>query len=286
MKIREMRKRRQEARKTEHLIGQPAKKRRKKETNTDEQTGTPNRYNNIYKTPGKKRKLDGESPNSPAKTPRLKKSGPLDRFLISTVTKNSEENLQETEPVTTPNQPKAQVKSYTPESILTRSTEAPQNIPQATSPTVQNPCPTTPTSVKYLQPTNQKTTLNLQSLKPRTPPQNKKPDPPSEPQLNPQSPQPRTPTENRKPNLSTEPQPKPTNLHSPYVFILMVEFLLIKINYSDQIEGITWAKSEGRSETFADDTTIYIKRSEDNLRTCVKYIEDFANISCLHCNQT
>ena len=70
----------------------------------------------------------------------------------------------------------------------------------------------------------------------------------------------------------------------PYVFIFMVEFLLIKINFSDLIEGITWAKNEGRSETFADDTTIYIKRSEANLRYCVKFIEDFAGISGLHCN--
>ena len=49
---------------------------------------------------------------------------------------------------------------------------------------------------------------------------------------------------------------------SPYVFILMVEVLLIKINHTANIEGINFAKFEGRSETFADDTTIYITRSE------------------------
>ena len=51
---------------------------------------------------------------------------------------------------------------------------------------------------------------------------------------------------------------------SPYVFILMVEILLIKINHTANIEGINFAKSEGRSETFADDTTIYITRTETN----------------------
>ena len=41
------------------------------------------------------------------------------------------------------------------------------------------------------------------------------------------------------------------NVVSPYVFILMVEVLLIKINHTANIEGINFAKSEGRSETFA-----------------------------------
>ena len=71
---------------------------------------------------------------------------------------------------------------------------------------------------------------------------------------------------------------------SPYVFILMVEVLLIKINHTANIEGINFAKTEGRSETFADDTTIYITRSEKNLRNCVKYISAFATISGLQCN--
>ena len=49
---------------------------------------------------------------------------------------------------------------------------------------------------------------------------------------------------------------------SPYIFILTVEILLIKINYTKNLKGITYGKSEGRSETFANDTTIYIERSE------------------------
>ena len=46
----------------------------------------------------------------------------------------------------------------------------------------------------------------------------------------------------------------------------MVEVLLIKINHTAIIEGINFAKTEGRSETFADDTTIYITFSEKNLK--------------------
>ena len=59
---------------------------------------------------------------------------------------------------------------------------------------------------------------------------------------------------------------------SPYIFILMVEILLIKINHTKNIKGITFAQQESRSETFADDTTIFIERSEHNLRNTTKYI--------------
>ena len=68
------------------------------------------------------------------------------------------------------------------------------------------------------------------------------------------------------------------------LFILMVKDLLIKINHTANIEGINFAKSEGRSETFADDTTIYIKCSAKNLRKCVKYISAFATLNGLQCN--
>ena len=50
------------------------------------------------------------------------------------------------------------------------------------------------------------------------------------------------------------------------------------------IEGICYAKSESRSETFADDTTIFIKRTESNLRNCLKYLKLFAKTSGLQCN--
>ena len=39
---------------------------------------------------------------------------------------------------------------------------------------------------------------------------------------------------------------------SPYIFILAVDILLIKINFSKHIKGIVFAKHEPRSETFVD----------------------------------
>ena len=47
---------------------------------------------------------------------------------------------------------------------------------------------------------------------------------------------------------------------SPYIFILAVELLLIKINNTKLIQGINYAQKESWSETFADDTLICIKR--------------------------
>ena len=70
---------------------------------------------------------------------------------------------------------------------------------------------------------------------------------------------------------------------SPYVFIVIVELIIIKINYTKSITGIKFAKHEGRSETFVDDTTIYMSRTEANLRNCLKIINDFAKMSGLHC---
>ena len=71
---------------------------------------------------------------------------------------------------------------------------------------------------------------------------------------------------------------------SPYIFLLAVEVLLIKINHTMNIEGIRYAKSEARSETFADDTTIFIKRTDSNLKNCLRYLKLFAKTSGLQCN--
>ena len=71
---------------------------------------------------------------------------------------------------------------------------------------------------------------------------------------------------------------------SPYIFIMMVEILLLKINYTKNITGITYAHTESRSETFADDTTIFLERNEANLRNTTKYIKQFHTISGLACN--
>ena len=38
---------------------------------------------------------------------------------------------------------------------------------------------------------------------------------------------------------------------SPYIFILMVEILLIKVNYTWNLKGFTFATMASKSETFA-----------------------------------
>ena len=60
---------------------------------------------------------------------------------------------------------------------------------------------------------------------------------------------------------------------SRYIFNIAVEFLLIKITHTSSIEGMKFARMESRSETYADDTTIIIKRTEANLRNLVNIIQ-------------
>ena len=55
-------------------------------------------------------------------------------------------------------------------------------------------------------------------------------------------------------------------------------------NYTNRIKGITFAKCEARSETFADDTTVLIERNEEYLRYAMKFIRNFHIISGLSCN--
>ena len=52
---------------------------------------------------------------------------------------------------------------------------------------------------------------------------------------------------------------------SPYLFIIMVEVLLIKITKSKNITGVVYALNEAKAEAFADDTTLFMKRTASNL---------------------
>ena len=72
---------------------------------------------------------------------------------------------------------------------------------------------------------------------------------------------------------------------SPYIFIMAVEILLIKINHTKNIKGIIYAKKESQSETFADDTSIFIQRNPEYFKQCVNILKHFSNISGLQCNQ-
>ena len=65
---------------------------------------------------------------------------------------------------------------------------------------------------------------------------------------------------------------------------MAVELLLIKINNTKLIQGINYAQKESRSETFADDASICIKRDPTYLRRCIEFLKHFARISGLQCN--
>jgi hypothetical protein len=71
---------------------------------------------------------------------------------------------------------------------------------------------------------------------------------------------------------------------SPYIFILAVEILLIKINYTKHIKGIVFSRHESRSETFADDNYIVMERKDEYLRHTIKCINALRQISGFKCN--
>ena len=72
---------------------------------------------------------------------------------------------------------------------------------------------------------------------------------------------------------------------SPFIFIIAVEILLIKITRSRHIKGIKLeTEEEIRAQTFADDTSLLIERCEASLKGCVNFINSFSKISGLHAN--
>ena len=72
---------------------------------------------------------------------------------------------------------------------------------------------------------------------------------------------------------------------SPFIFIIAVEILLIKITKSRHIRGIKLhTEEEIRAQTFADDTSLLIERCVSSLKACVKFINTFSKISGLHAN--
>ena len=62
---------------------------------------------------------------------------------------------------------------------------------------------------------------------------------------------------------------------SPYIFLLMVEILLIKITKTKNIIGVNYAKYEDRVSGFTDACTFFIERSETNLRKTVEILNLF-----------
>merc|ERR1712002_59874 len=71
---------------------------------------------------------------------------------------------------------------------------------------------------------------------------------------------------------------------SPYIFLMVVEFLSIKINYTKNLTGVVFAKNEARSEFFADDLSAMVLRTEENLRYFSRILDQFHAVSGLKCN--
>ena len=83
---------------------------------------------------------------------------------------------------------------------------------------------------------------------------------------------------------------------SPYLFILVLEILLLRIMLDDNVTKIkltqpTHNKEDGGDLTippfqcFADDMTVVIEETEKNLLMMKKIFEDYAELSGLEVNQ-
>ena len=62
---------------------------------------------------------------------------------------------------------------------------------------------------------------------------------------------------------------------SPYLFILCSEFLTLAFKQSNDIEGITIHQKEHRLSQYADDTSAFLKASEQNLKNSLNILEWF-----------
>ena len=71
---------------------------------------------------------------------------------------------------------------------------------------------------------------------------------------------------------------------SPYIFLLSVEILALKIKHTKHLTGITYAQREARAEIFADDLSAMVERSEKNLRNFTRILVLFHSVSGLKCN--
>ena len=71
---------------------------------------------------------------------------------------------------------------------------------------------------------------------------------------------------------------------SPYLFIICVEFLAVKIRNNKNIKGIKVNILEFRISQYADDTSIILDGSESSLNQTISELERFSRISGLHVN--
>ena len=71
---------------------------------------------------------------------------------------------------------------------------------------------------------------------------------------------------------------------SPYIFIICVEFLAIKIRQNTKIKGIKINNKEFKISQYADDTSIFLDGSSDALNCTLIELDKFADISGLKIN--
>ena len=71
---------------------------------------------------------------------------------------------------------------------------------------------------------------------------------------------------------------------SPYIFLLCVEILALKVNYTKNLTGVVYAKKEAHAKNFADDFSAMVLRTEENLRNFSKILTLFHSVSGLKCN--
>ena len=72
---------------------------------------------------------------------------------------------------------------------------------------------------------------------------------------------------------------------SPYIFVLAAEILSEAIRDNKNIEGITIFQKEQKVSQYADDTTLFIKANERNIRYCMLTLGEFEEVSGLKVNK-
>ena len=68
---------------------------------------------------------------------------------------------------------------------------------------------------------------------------------------------------------------------APYLFILALELLAHKIRMDTRVKGFCYGNLTHVLDLYADDLTIYLTPSEQNLQTVLDIIRDFFHLSCL-----
>ena len=71
---------------------------------------------------------------------------------------------------------------------------------------------------------------------------------------------------------------------SPYLFILCSEFLTLALKEDRQLKGIDINNKERKCSQYADDTSVFLKATEENLKHCLSIMNWFYHVSGLKMN--